>query len=766
MNRFFRDHFSVLSSFCALAAAISAMFFLQIRQINTEIAEGARKNLVEANSAFATVVTNTVVLVDGMLKSVRYIEEKEGSDAADKFLSSQRPSGTAIAYFAIAAPDGTSSLFGDPNHQTVNLADRPHFQAQQNVAEDRLFIGTPNIGRLSNKMVIPFTRGLHQPSGRLAGMVMAGIEPNLLSSRFYDPTKLGPHGIVAIFGMDGVLRAHGKDISDWIGRKAPDQSPLWDHLKNADTGVYWQVSSIDGVLRLYCYEKLKDYPLVVITGIAKEDMHEWARAKRLPYQLAFGAVQALLLTVFALVLRQRISDVDIRDDRERLAIALGEIERHVYLDALTGLPNRVLIRERLTQAIESARRNVGRFALLFIDLDGFKTVNDTFGHDFGDILLMRVAEMLRVCLRQDDIIARLGGDEFIVILPDITTTDEAGDMAQKVIDRLSHTIHLENRQIQMSASVGIALFPEDGADVTTLMKIADSAMYQAKSAGRNTFRFFDMQIMQESLDRLKLEKDLRQAGPAGEYQLYFQPKISLETGRFLGAEALIRWNSKDRGLVSPDLFIPLAEETGLIVEIGDWVLKEACRQMAEWEKAGLENVHLAINVSARQLFDDSFVTEVARLLAEHGLAPSQIEMELTESAVMAEPERAIRQLQRLREIGVGISVDDFGTGYSSLSYLKRLPLDSVKIDRSFVHGVDLDLDNAAIVAAVLGMARTLGLSVIAEGIETEAEEKHLRAAGCGIGQGYRFAKPVPADIFTAWLATNQPPSVARRESAG
>jgi EAL domain-containing protein (putative c-di-GMP-specific phosphodiesterase class I) len=254
---------------------------------------------------------------------------------------------------------------------------------------------------------------------------------------------------------------------------------------------------------------------------------------------------------------------------------------------------------------------------------------------------------------------------------------------------------------------------------------------------------------------LKLEEDLRQANGAGEYELHYQPKVSLESGRLLGAEALIRWNSRDRGMMLPSRFIPVAEETGLIVEAGDWALKEACRQMVEWEKAGLGSISLAVNVSVRQLFDDSFVSEVARLLDHYQLAPSRIEIELTETVVMAEPERAILQLQRLRDIGVNVSVDDFGTGYSSLSYLKRLPLSSIKIDRAFVRGVDHDADNAAIVVAVLGLARNLGLSVVAEGIETEAEERHLRSAGCVVGQGYRYAKPLSAVAFAAWMASRQ-----------
>jgi diguanylate cyclase (GGDEF)-like protein len=755
LRRFLRENFPILFAFGCLAVAISAWQMLQLKDIDDEIASQSRQDVVESSAAFATVVNNTVILVDGLLRSVRHIYEHSGPEAVNQFLDHERLSNTPIVYFATASPRGISFIFGDPVGSTVDLKDRPHFLAQQGVREDKLFIGVPNEGRLSHKTVIPLTRGLHQADGSLAGMVMAGIEPSLLSSHVFDPTKLGIHGVVAVIGLDGIIRAHGATDMGGIGTRIPDSSALWRQLKQADKGLYWQQSVVDGRKRLYAYEKLRDFPLIIVAGIAEEDMSARAQARRLPYELACAVVLGLMLVVFVLVMRQQLADVRIRHDRERLAQALDEIERHVYHDALTGLPNRLLLEDRLAHAIDTAGRNGSSLALMFIDLDDFKMINDTLGHDAGDELLKRVVERLQACLHRDDTIARLGGDEFIVIRSSVKKSSEVAAIAGRIVETLGGITAFG--EVKVSASIGIALFPDDGQDVTTLMKVADSAMYQAKSAGRNTFRFFDVDTMAEAVARLQLVTDLNKAAANGEFELFFQPKVTLAGRLPVGAEALIRWRSPDRGLVFPDTFIALAEETGLIVDIGSWVLNEACRLMAAWDKAGIGLVSLAVNVSARQLADDRFVTEVGRLLADHRLSPTRLEIELTESAMMAEPERTTQQLRRLRDLGVAVTVDDFGTGYSSLSYLKRLPLTSIKIDRSFVKGVPADPDNAGIVAAVMGLARTMGLAVVAEGIESAAEEAYLRDAGCQIGQGELYARPLSAEAFAAWLEDRPAP---------
>ena len=430
------------------------------------------------------------------------------------------------------------------------------------------------------------------------------------------------------------------------------------------------------------------------------------------------------------------------------------IRHQAFHDALTGLPNRLLLHDRLGHAIEIARREQGLVALLFLDLDRFKVVNDSLGHDIGDMLLVEITGRLTAALRKSDTIARLGGDEFVVVVSDFEGIGEIAEVAEKIIETVALPLMIRGHDIQVGASIGIALFPRDGDDVTVLMKDADTAMYRAKASGRNTFRFFDAEMDGAAVERLKLEAELRRALEQGEFELYYQPKIDLASGRVSGAEALIRWNSPERGLVPPDVFIPLAEETGLIVGIGDWVIDQACRQMADWGRLGVPPVKVAVNVSSRQFLDPSFAEKIAALLGRHRIDPALLEVELTESTVMAEPERAVAQFLHLREVGVSVSVDDFGTGYSSLAYLKRLPLDTIKIDRSFIHQVDSESDNAAIVRAIIGLGDALGMSTIAEGVETSAEERHLQAAGCNDAQGFRYARPLPADQFAAWVIEN------------
>ncbi|WP_096701589.1 EAL domain-containing protein [Magnetospirillum sp. 15-1] len=420
-------------------------------------------------------------------------------------------------------------------------------------------------------------------------------------------------------------------------------------------------------------------------------------------------------------------------------------------DTLTGLPNRVLLEDRVYHAIEVAKREGGRIGLMFLDLDRFKIVNDSLGHVAGDQLLKVVADRLRHTLRRSDTVARLGGDEFVVVLTHFQSSSELAEVAEKIAAALDEPVELSGHKVHVGASIGIALYPDDGDNFNALMKDADTAMYRAKQKGRNTFCFYDSHMNDEALDRLKLEEALRRALVRGEFQLFYQPQVDLQTGLTSGVEALIRWNSPERGQVSPGLFIPVAEESNLISMIGWWVLEESCRQLAAWREDGLTGLKVAVNVSGRQFLNHALVECISDLMAQYQILPNQLEIELTESTVMAEPDRAIEQLNRLREIGIQVSVDDFGTGYSSLSYLKRLPLSTIKVDRSFVHDVNNQSDNAAIVSAILGLADALDMSIVAEGVETEGEEQHLKDAGCIKVQGFRYAKPMPADQLAAWM---------------
>ncbi|MDD5295757.1 MAG: EAL domain-containing protein [Rhodocyclaceae bacterium] len=426
------------------------------------------------------------------------------------------------------------------------------------------------------------------------------------------------------------------------------------------------------------------------------------------------------------------------------------IHHMAFHDSLTGLPNRALMQDRLHHALQRARREGNRLSLIFIDLDRFKSVNDGLGHDVGDLLLQEVACRIKCLLRSSDTVARLGGDEFVVLMENLVETGHCASLAQDILAEISRPMSLRGHTVEIGASLGMAFFPEDGSDPLELMKRADMAMYAAKSAGRNTYRFFQQDMLDRTSQRLSLEMDLRRAIAQGQLELHYQPRIELATGRPLGVEALVRWRHPTRGLIPPGDFIPLAEESGLILELGAWVLDEACRQSAAWRARG-RGIKIAVNVSARQLAEGDLVERIGELAARHGIAPADLEIELTESAVMANPEHAAGLLSHLRSMGVVVAVDDFGTGYSSLAYLRRLPLDILKIDRSFVMAADQDEEDMQIVKMILGLGQTLKLTVVAEGIETRRQAELLQSLGCRIAQGYLYSRPLPAQALEDWL---------------
>ncbi len=437
-------------------------------------------------------------------------------------------------------------------------------------------------------------------------------------------------------------------------------------------------------------------------------------------------------------------------DITRQMQAQEELQYIAHHDLLTRLPNRILFLDRVTQAMARARWHQRLVALLFLDLDRFKYINDSLGHAVGDHVLVQAAERLRNCVREGDTVARFGGDEFVVLLDDVATESDVGGLAQKILAAIAPAFSVDRMELHVTASIGVSLYPNDGNDSETLLKNADGAMYRAKELGRNTFKFYSDDMSERAFERLTLENSLRHALDRDEFVLFYQPQVEIHSGRTVAVEALLRWQHPECGLISPADFIPLLEETGLIVPVGAWVARTACEQLRRWNDAGYQT-RMAVNISARQFNDASFVHTIEQAIADSGIVGADLELEMTESVFMRTTGDAGDTLTTLKGLGVSLAIDDFGTGYSSLAYLKRFPVDTLKIDRSFIRDIIDDADDAALTSAILAMTHSLRLHVVAEGVETHEQLEFLRAHGCTCVQGFLFSRPLPASELTPKL---------------
>jgi diguanylate cyclase (GGDEF)-like protein len=434
-----------------------------------------------------------------------------------------------------------------------------------------------------------------------------------------------------------------------------------------------------------------------------------------------------------------------------LSVAAKRAEYLAYYDGLTTRPNRNMFSKLLNQAIRLARRDRKQLAVLFVDLDRFKNINDTLGHDAGDLLLQEVGKRLRGCLRESDTVARLGGDEFVVLLPALDDAADVEVVAHKILAATSKSFVALGQEVRVTASVGVSTYPKDGDDEQSLMKNADIAMYQAKEDGKNNFRFYSAEMNTNSFERLALESSLRRALEHGEFQLHYQPKIDARSGRIAGIEALLRWQHPELGMVAPMKFIPIAEETGLIVAIGKWVLETGCTQNVAWQRKGLPRLRMAVNLSRRQFSDEGLLRNLTSILEDTGMSPDLLELEITESTLMHDIDKAMCTLKAFRNMGIHVAIDNFGAGYLSLSNVRQFSVDTVKIDGSFIRDLSNHAENAAIVEAIIAMGRTLSLTVVAEGVETKAQADFLRERACDEFQGFHFSKAVTADRFAELL---------------
>lgn len=555
------------------------------------------------------------------------------------------------------------------------------------------------------------------------GMAALRMQPGI----DYDPTLFGASLVIAVGASAAAL---------WIAFRLRQNTP---HVRLARAGA----AVVMGVAIVGMH----------YTGMAGARFSEGSFCGSLDGLSGKGLDNLVLITtlaVLAIALLTSILDARLEARTAELAQSLTQANRELTQlalhDPLTGLPNRVLLADRIDQAMHLVQEQGGCFALMFIDLDGFKPVNDAFGHHMGDLLLRDVALRLREDLRSQDTLARIGGDEF-VLLVQLAEPDDALRLAARQVGLIGRTFRVADHDLQISASVGIALYPGNGRSAEELLMNADAAMYHAKGAGKNGYSFFDASMNSNARKQLQLLQDLRTAVEQRQFSLHYQPKFDAANGRPVGAEALLRWTHPTQGLLMPDTFIDLAEKTGLIIPIGEWVLNEACRQMREWYVLGYTDWRIAVNLSALQFCHTGLVQSVAKALETHQLPANSLTLEITETTAMSDADASMTVLQQLSDMGVDLSIDDFGTGYSSLMYLKRLPANELKIDRGFVRDLEHDSDDAAIVSAIVALGRALGLRIVAEGVETDVQQDFLTQLGCDSLQGYLLGHPLPAERF-------------------
>lgn len=653
---------------------------------------------------------------------------------------------------------GYQLFSSDAQPFTTASNDRDYFRAH--VARDEgLFISQPFVSRINGKWAMVFSRRLNGLNGQFNGVIVLGI-PTEVFEDLFALFEVGPRGTLILADDQGTLFARRPTAPALIGKKVlRDDGALSLLRTGTDNGVRINKAPVDGLDRMLGFERVAATRLVVGVGQSVDDwLADWRRDAIVSgsVTLLFGGLALLLLIQTA----RHAKDTAARG--AQLESANDELQRRVDVDTLTELPNRPRFEDRLAHALardeqteaSSAECGQRKLAVLFIDLDGFRSVNDSFGHAAGDVVLKEAAARLRDAAHDGDTVARVGGDGFLLLMENVASMADCVMLARRLIEALERPFDVLDRQVELSGSVGIAVFPDHGQR-GELVVHAEAAMHAAKRSGGGTCALFDSNMESGALEQLDLLNDLRHAVDLGQLALHYQPKIDTRRGRIRGVEALLRWQHPQRGMISPEVFIPLAERFGLIHGLGNWVIDESCRQMQAWADVGVR-MRVAINVSAQQLRKDDLVTRIVQALDRNHVEASQLLCEITESVAMEDIKSTQRTFDGLERIGVYLSIDDFGTGYSSLSYLRQLPAKQLKIDRSFVKDLESSSDARAIVDAVIRLAHAMGLRVVAEGVETSGQRDILLQLECDELQGYFFARPMPADTLLAWAVGRKP----------
>ncbi len=609
--------------------------------------------------------------------------------------------------------------------------------------------------RFEDDWRLAFARRLTRADGSFGGVAVVEVDAAFFVSG-YERSKLGDRGVLAVLGSDGIFRVRRTGSKVSFGSRTNYDAVVTERGLG-DAAAVLAVNRWDAVPRYTSARQLYDFPLAVVVGLSEDERAAAAEAWTDVYlqRAAFGSV--LLIAVLMILGRMswRLETLRRREAESRVAHA-RRVEHLAYHDALTGLPNRSLLHKLVEDRIHHSVRNRSQFALLFLDLDRFKQINDTLGHDAGDELLQEVGERLEGALRDSDTVARMGGDEFVILLPEIERPEQVEVVAQKVLSVLRDPVVLLGEKFSVTVSIGISQFPHDGSDQATLMKNADIAMYAAKEAGRNSFRFFSTEMSASSIERLNLESSLRQALENQEFVLHYQARRDLDSETITGVEALLRWEHPELGTLAPPQFLSLAEENGLILPIGRWVLRTACRQSVAWREQGMADFYMAVNLSATQFFDENLSADVVAALEETGMPPGLLEFEICESVLARDAESSLPILRSLKQLGVRITVDNFGTGYSPLAVLRQLPVDTIKVGKLFLRDSG-DAVAQEVSNAIIAMGRTISSSVVAHGVETQAQADFLREQSGSQVQGFYFNRPVSAEDFALMMQNEAVP---------
>lgn len=738
--------------------------------------------------AFEEHTLRTIKNADQAAMFLKYQYEQKGP-AIDivQFVNEGRFSNQPFVFLGVTNEKGDLVASNQVPFVASNVKDREHFLMHQNQDNEELFISKPVLGRSSGKWSIQMTRRVNKADGTFGGIVVVAVDP-FYFTEFYKQIDLGNQSIVVLVGMDGIIRARMKDGESSTGQDLNGSGFMKEIMLNP-VGHYAALSKIDGHKRVYCYRVLQNYPLAVVVGTDEatvfKGLHE--RTARY-YQIAVLATGIIAFFIMVILL----SNAQQKKDRARLKLAHSTMEemirvrtqellttnhelldevverRHIeeslrqkteeiqymaYADLLTGLPNWASLNERLKAEMGGTCQGEACGSVLFVDLDDLKTINDTFGHAYGDELIITASQRIREIVGKEVFVARTRGDEFVVLLPGNSNQLEIEQLSHKLLQALAVDCDILGDRFSISASIGIAFYPRDGNTVEDILKNADNAMYAAKRNGKNSWHFFDRELQTAMLEKLMVSNSLRYALDRQELFLCYQPQVAADSREIMGFEALIRWKSAEYGTVSPARFIPIAEQSGLIVTIGDWVLRQACRFAKIMAEQGRGDLYIAVNISPRHLAVRNFVELVEEAIVTAGIKPEQLELEITENVLLNSMEDAISKFTRLRAMGVRLALDDFGTGFSSLTYLRHLPVGTLKIDKSFIDIILEDKSQVEIIDSIISVAHALKMKVVAEGVEKEEQLEYLQDHQCDYVQGYLVSRPVIEEQALQYIAS-------------